>query len=100
MPPDYRYILIRLLDKIRRNTIHYRTMADAQEVKSRRDDIPNWACHQAATRAESLRRSADDLEFTYERGTQFLTEEDKFEIVNFQAAHETNDRSNPIPKSA
>ena len=98
-PPNYRYILIRLLDKVRRNQHHYLAVASLQESKAGRRDLSHEDVARARARADSLHRIADDMQFLYDRATQYLTEDDLADIVDFNK-QEIHDRSHSLPKSA
>ena len=97
--PNHRYILIRLIDKLRRNQPYYRALAASQENKSKRQDIPEQHAFTAAIRAECLQRNVEDLQYVLDRATEHLTTEDLAEILSFDK-QDYHDRSNSLPKSA
>ena len=97
--PNYRYILIRLIEKMHRNQQYYLAMALTQEAKSNRRDIPPEDSAAAKTKADALIRNAADLGFMYDRATQRLTPEDRKEILTFNK-RDHYDRSHPMPQPA
>lgn len=78
--PNYKDILFRLIEKVKRNGDYYRQIAGGLTIKAKRaTDLEERA--RLFARAESLKRCAQDMDYTFDRATNHLSDEEVHEIL-------------------